>query len=154
MSNFRYWRQGNQRYERLIKYKLSNCDFMMSLIQRVILPLQALVHASSEERKDLLETKPPKQMACWPDGVLDDFKRIGDWDEVFRTAHDLWQAQNCVSLFATDIPRRPVQCSHHAHFNGMRIRHGPIDQSQWLCSRTRNGQSSSAWIDWLSIPSI
>jgi len=104
MSNFRYWRQGNQRYERLIEYKLSNCDFMMSLIHRVILPLQALVHASSEVRKTLLETKPPKQMACWPDGVLDDFKRIRDWDEVFRTAHDLWQVQNCVSLFANDIP--------------------------------------------------
>jgi hypothetical protein len=103
MSNFKYWRQGNTRYERLIGYKLSNCDFMMSLVHRVILPLQALVQASSFERDVLLATKPPRPMACWPDGVLDDFRRIDDWDEVFRTAHDLWQATNCVSLFATDI---------------------------------------------------
>jgi len=76
---------------------------MISLIHRVILPLQSLVQASPDERQLLLETKPPKPMACWPHGVLDDLKRIRDWDEVFRTAHDLWQAQNCVSLFASDI---------------------------------------------------
>jgi hypothetical protein len=40
----------------------------------------------------------------WPDVPLDHLKRVTDWDEVIRMAHDLWQAQNCVLLFAEDTP--------------------------------------------------
>jgi hypothetical protein len=103
LSNYKYWRQGISRYEGLLDYKLSTCDFFMSLVHRVIAHLQSLVQASPEGRITLLETTAPKPKPAWPHAVLDDFKQIRDWDEVFRMVHDLWQAQNCVSLFANDI---------------------------------------------------
>lgn len=83
----------------------------MSLTHRVIAHLQSLVQASPEGRRSLLLSTPPKPKPVWPDQVLDDLKQVRDWDEVFRIIHGLWQAQNCVSLFANDIPAVPASAA-------------------------------------------
>lgn len=50
-----------------------------------------------QERKEKLKSSITKPK--WPEEPFDRFRKIKDWDDVFRIADGLYQAQLCVSLF-------------------------------------------------------
>jgi hypothetical protein len=67
--------------------------------------LLRFVNATPAERKGLIKSKDgQKTKKGWPDEPFDALKKVGNWDDVIRMAHDLWQATNCVSLYPDNTP--------------------------------------------------
>lgn len=90
-----------QKHDRFLSARLQNSltphDVFLCALNKAIVIIRDFTQMDLAERKQKLKSSITKPN--WPEEPFDRFRKIKDWDDVFRIADGLYQAQLCVSLF-------------------------------------------------------
>jgi len=102
MDSLTYFTKTYRRYSMLLDNAVSSLDVCLILLMQCVRRLRQLAEMPHKERlKHLLtEPKQSKKNRSWVDEDWTWFKRL-NWDELLLVGYNLYQAQQCVSLWGS-----------------------------------------------------